>query len=145
MLNMPMLVFETDINPLQPGDENGGWVSGSIKNLAIAGTSSVIFDLGEHWNQFQFIQISIDPGNSTSTGIIMSCASSMYISTGFLRHGLAGTTGGASTSYVGPLNASSGPQCSKQNHQGRFIQITVSGIATAALGATAKIRLSAHP
>jgi len=145
MINTPVRVFETDLDPVLLGDDEGGWVSGSPKNLAIAGSVNCLFDLGQFWFNYSEINVTFSAGNATSTGIIMVGLSSPNGVDKFFNHGLAGSTSANSTAYVGPLSAVNGAQTSRQRPQGRYVRFSISGIAVAALGASAVLRLSLHP
>lgn len=143
----PILVMETDSTPVTLGGDQPGWVSGSIANLGIGVTGTMIFDLGPNWDQYGELIATFDPDNSTTTNITITGESSPNGVSGWIRHPqLQGAAAAPylSTAYHGTFNASQSHTSMRWRHQGRFIRVKVSGTATAALGPNAKMRLSAH-
>lgn len=139
----PILAMQSGVNAVPLGG-GPGWVSGNIANLAIGGNANVIFDLGPNWDQYNEVAVDFNPGNGTSTGIVVQGDFSRDGAT-YLRGGLANGATGNSAAFSGPLSGANGPQLCRWRNQGRYVRVNISGIATAALGAAAAITLTAHP
>jgi len=142
----PVLVMQTDKSAVAAG-AGPGWVSGSIANLAVAATVDCLFDLGPAWDQYVRLDVLIDPGtlNLTSTGTVMRPSMSAD-GVDWMRVGAVnGTAGFSINGSVGPLLGSAGIQFVQLRPHGRYLQCTVLGTTTNALGATARLRVVLYP
>lgn len=64
----PVIVMQTDLNPVTPNQLQAGWVSGSIASLAASATVDCIFDLGPDWDQYPILAVLVMQ-DGPSTGL----------------------------------------------------------------------------
>lgn len=61
MRRPPVLVMETDRDPVIAGGNQAGWVSGSPAGLAASASLICIFDLGPNWDQYVMLDVGVYP------------------------------------------------------------------------------------
>jgi hypothetical protein len=111
------------------------WVSGTLASLAISGQAVVIFDLGDDFEQYSVVQISIK-GTAALAGIAEDSSDD-----GVTKHQSLIATNGSAMSLV--LSAA-GETTGVGMVSGRYLILTLTNGATAQ-GAGAMVRVVLNP
>lgn len=143
--NFPVRVFETDVNQVSAGTPAGGWVSGTLANLAANSTATAIFDLGQDWHQYPLIAVTIRPA-PPSTGL-QDIQASFGDTAAFnpARRCKEALSAGLSAMFA-TMTTSSGTYEAYFRTKGRYFAISMlNSDATNAQGATGKVTLATYP
>lgn len=142
--DLPIQVFETDVNPVVAGGD-GGWISGTPSSLAASATVLCLFDLGPNWRQYPFLQVAVFP-SGPSTGmnnIWIGCSDTPTIGT--TRRLNYASHAGIQQIYV-TQNSSNGCGTFHSRPMGRYVGVSITNAdATNPLGASAKVTIAAYP
>jgi hypothetical protein len=122
-------------------------VSGSIASLAASATTSVSFDLGETWDAYTLVQVTVDPAApetalNTVTAYGTDIANDITMPARVL--GQAGASGLSQAVFTN-IAPATGAQSFFVRPNGRFVTVKFqNNDATNALGATSQINFAAY-
>lgn len=123
-----------------------GRVIGSIASLAASGTAVVSFDLGEAWDSYTMVQVTLvpmAPETALNTVTIFGGDSAQDIQTSRIL-GQAGVAGVSQAKYTNVAPATGAQSCFVRP-MGRFVTVQfVNNDATNALGAGSCINFAAY-
>lgn len=141
----PVVVMETDANPVSAGGGVAGWVSGSPAALADGAGATVVFDLGPDWQQYvvaQIVVLSTAAGGSLSAIQDYGSDTPGITSARRMKEALAA---GSTTTFL-TVTSAVGPQAHYVRPIGRYVVMSMTNTATfGAQGAGAKVTLAAYP
>ena len=140
----PVLVMETDVNPVAAG--NGpGWVSGTPANLADGASVVCVFDLGPDWGQYTVAQISTKSTVATSLSAVQVAGSDNTTWSDNRRCRSLTNASDAQTLYA-TVNTAGGAQQSLVKPSGRYLLVSITNTAAAgAQGASSKVAVTVYP
>lgn len=145
-MDFPVLVFETDLSAVTAPSRAGGWVSGSIANLAASAAVTCLFDLGPDWQQYNELVVAVKPAAPSSglTGVMMTSRDDATAASNFNRQ-LGHRYGSAANG-----NAISGAPTTSATWNvrpmGRYLTVVATNAdAVNAQGAGAKLTVAAFP
>jgi hypothetical protein len=140
----PVKVFETGVRQVAAGSQFGGWVSGTISNLAASASFTSVFDLGSDWDQYNFVQLLIAV-DGPSTGLINVTAESSDTPTRDPRRRLAPGFSGSPTGLFSTFSSGDYRTAWFRPAGRYFITNGSNGDASNATGGSSKFVVSAHP
>jgi hypothetical protein len=124
----PVLVLETDVNPVVAGGRSAGWVTGTPALLADGASVNIIFDLGPDWDQYVIAAFNVRPqGGQSLSGI--QCTGSNTVVPDTTRRLKEVGAGAPSNTNLTISTASDGNQFYVRPC-GRFLTVTVTNTAT---------------
>lgn len=148
--SIPILIAESDgASPVQPGSLAGGWISGTLANLALSTGFTIVFDLGNRWDEYAVVALTFNPTVGGAGGIAAGTTVTGNVAPGAnnaRRLGSAYPQGAvASTAFLAAMPNGSGAATFLLRPLGRYVNIVGATDATGNQGAGSKVTLAAYP
>lgn len=144
-LKPPVLNMRTTDTAVTAGGDIPGWVSGTIASLAASATVTIVFDLGPYWDQYNSVQMAVNPVGPSSGLTAVQCFSSRTTTPSAVERLNMGQAVNFNTSSA-TATVAAGVQSGMFRASARYFCVqATNNDGTNALGASSSVAISVWP